>query len=392
MLTGPRGAGKTTLVKRVAKDIGAEYASLDDEASLAALRFDAPGFLDRRKPLVIDEYQRGGDHLILAIKCRVDADQRRGRFLLAGSADFLAIPTISESLAGRVGLVDIGPLTVGERRGVRERFVDRLFGAREDLLAMRTERLDRRQVLSLVAEGGFPAALRGGASGRMRAHRAIARTATSHDIPDFVRAHGPRRHAALLELLAKGTGEELNLSSVAATLGVARRTALECVRHLEIVGLVARAYSWGRTAGTRVVRHAAVHLVDSGLAVALTRTRPRDLLEPGHPMAQPLLETFVAGQLRSQVSWSRALRYLWHFRHHDRGSRVLVVLGPDLRVVGVEVRATASLPRGTFDGLRALADVAGDKFVNGVVLYLGGQALPWGDRLCALPVSALWAP
>ena len=126
-MTGPRQAGKTTLV-RGQLSAAATMLSLDEQGVLDAALNDPAGFAALGgRPLVIDEVQRGGEPLVRAIKAQVDRDSSPGQFVLTGSSNFLTIPTISESLAGRAGFVEVWPFTQGELVGVTDRFVDVVF-------------------------------------------------------------------------------------------------------------------------------------------------------------------------------------------------------------------------------------------------------------------------
>jgi predicted AAA+ superfamily ATPase len=392
VLTGPRQVGKTTLARSLCEESAGTYVTLDDEAVLAAAVADPAGFLDRPEPLVVDEFQWGGDALLRAIKVAVDRDPRPGRFLLAGSTDFLTVPTLSESLAGRVALVEMGPLTQGELRGVRERFPERLFQGRAALLRAVPDRLARRAYAEPVSTGGYPGIVPMSPGGRRRTLLDLARTVTARDVPHLAAVHGIARFGPLLRLLAARTAQELNVSAVAAELGSTRHTADAYLDLLEVVYLVQRIPAWTRHPRGRVVRHPKLHLVDSGLAAALLGVDASALAEPDAPSAGPLLETFAAGELSRQLAWSSVEARLHHFRHHDGGEVDLVLETADGRVAGVEVKSAASVRADDFRGFRDLAASAGKRFVAGAVLYLGEESLAFGDRLCALPLSTLWAP
>ncbi len=122
-MTGPRQSGKTTLVQ---SQLGqGTLRSLDDQGTLDPRLTDPVGFLAfGQRPLVIDEVQRAGEPLVRAIKLLVDHDPTPGQFILTGSSNFLTVPTISESLAGRAGFVEVWPFTQGEISGTRDRFID----------------------------------------------------------------------------------------------------------------------------------------------------------------------------------------------------------------------------------------------------------------------------
>lgn len=390
-LLGARQVGKTTLARRVAEARGGTYLSLDVESSLASARRDPATFLEASPPLVIDEFQRAGDALLRAVKIRVDADPTPGRFLLTGSTRYLTIPTLSESLAGRVEIVDLWPLSQGEMRGVRDRFVDRLFGSTDTLRRAPAEGLDRAAYLRLVAAGGFPALRSAAAAARRRWHGSYVRTVTQRDVEDFSRAQRLDELPRLLRLLSARTAQELNVSAVASDVVMPRSTLAGYLALLENVYLVYRVPAWSRNATTKVIRHPKLYLTDTGLACSLLGTGPEALAQLDCRSTGPLVETFVAGEIARQATWCETALALGHFRDRDGAEVDLVLEAHDGRVAGVEVKAATTVHEGDFRGLDLLRRKLGERFVNGVVLHLGKEQLPFGDRRTALPLSALWA-
>lgn len=141
--------------------------TLDDPAILASVRLDPVGFLKTLEPQVaIDEFQRGGDDLLLALKAAIDRSDTRGQYLLTGSTRFLTTRTLSETLTGRIGLVELLPLSVGERLGVHEHFLDRAFAG--EVLAGTPMPLHRADYAELIAQGGFPEMVLGPTTTRFR--------------------------------------------------------------------------------------------------------------------------------------------------------------------------------------------------------------------------------
>lgn len=115
VVNGPRQSGKTVLIGQLQERIGGTFVTFDDPAVLEAAIADPVGFAGGfAKPLLIDEVQRAGDPLLHAIKAQVDRDPSPGQFVLAGSTRFLTVPTLSESLAGRVFILDLWPFSQGE--------------------------------------------------------------------------------------------------------------------------------------------------------------------------------------------------------------------------------------------------------------------------------------
>ena len=129
VVNGPRQSGKSTLLDRVAGDFGATRQSLDDIANLRAARSDPAGFIsEHHTPMFIDEVQRAGERLVLSIKAEVDRrHQASGLYVLAGSSRFLTEPHLSESLAGRVRIIDLCPLSQSEIAEVPSTFLAAVF-------------------------------------------------------------------------------------------------------------------------------------------------------------------------------------------------------------------------------------------------------------------------
>ena len=147
--------------------------------------------------------------------------------------------------------------------------------------------------------------------------------------------------------------------------------------------------AWSANIGKRFVKSPKIHVLDSGLAAHLRGDGDARALAQS-PNLGPLLETFVVQEVRKLLGWSRQGATPYHFRTAAGQEVDLVLEAPGQRIAGIEVKASASVGQGDFSGLRALAEAAGDKFVRGVVLYLGEQRLSFADNLWALPITVLW--
>jgi len=392
LIAGPRQSGKTTLALEIVGQRGGELATLDDEAALRAALEDPVTFIDRDRLLAIDEFQRGGEPLLRAIKRSVDRDPRKGRFLLTGSSRFLSIPTISESLAGRAILVDLWPLSQGELRRSRDAFAERLFGSDARLRRLDVERIPRKGYLDLACRGGFPEVHAASDSVRRTWFASYVRTITQRDAVEISRLRRAGDLPRVLRALAARTAQVLNVSDLARDLELPRTTLDDYALVLENIYAWHRLPAWARNLTQRAARHPKAFISDAGLAAHLRGATPTSLAAPGEPAGGPLIETFVAGELLRQRTWSSVDYDLYHFRD-ARGAEVDFILeSADGRVAGVEVKASATFDHRSLKTLALLRDRLGDRFANGVVLYLGTEVLPFGDRLTALPLSALWAP
>ena len=395
VVNGPRQCGKTELLGMLHRHIGGTFVSLDDAQTREAAKSDPTGFVSENEyPLLIDEVQRGGDPLVLAIKREMDRSRQKGRFVLAGSTRFVTEPRLSESLAGRVRFVDLWPLSQGELAHTPdEPFIDRCFEGPDGLRSLSVSPIGRREIFERVCAGGFPEAVLTDSSRLRRSFfNDYVRTITQRDIRELGRIGEKADLSRLARLLAARTAGEVVVVDIARDVGVDHRTAGRFLSLLETLYLHHLVPAWSRNLTAKVVQRPKLHMVDSGLAAHLLGVDPANLSRPIATHSGPLLETFVAGELARQLPWSDTGARLHHFRDRSGIEVDLVLEQPDGQIAAIEVKAAASVADDDLRGLRLLRDRLGDDFASGVILHCGERTDSFGDRLLALPVSALWAP
>jgi predicted AAA+ superfamily ATPase len=394
LIQGARQVGKSTLAGAVlGRRRSARLVTLDDPATLAAARADPTGFVIHEGVLAIDEIQ-GAPELLLPIKACIDRDRRPGRFLLTGSAHVLVLPRVADTLAGRMEVVELWPLSRGEILKRRERFVDRLLegGAFVELGAgvPRSATLTRHEILGLAVAGGFPEARQRASARRAAWFEAYLQAFVQRDVRDIADLEHVRRLRGLLALVAARTGNLLNIDDLARDHQLPASTVRRYLDVLEAAYLLVKLPAWSTNRTQRVVSAPKAYLSDSGLCAHLLGCDVSALAAPTAD-AGPLLETFVLLELKKQLGWSSARATLHHLRTKDQLEVDIVLQHADGRIAGVEVKAAASLGARDFAGLRWLRERAGGAFRSGVVLYGGEEVLPFGPGLWALPWGALWA-
>lgn len=196
--------------------------------------------------------------------------------------------------------------------------------------------------------------------------------------------------AELVRLCAARTAQEVNVAGMASALALPSRTTSAYLAHLATVFLISLVPAWATNLSAKVVRKPKLVMVDAGLAAHLLRQDPKSLRRPDAPLG-PLMETFVLGELRRQLSWASSWPALSHFRDRQGYEVDTILDGPGGRIAGVEVKASSTVSARDFRGLRLLADRLGPRFAAGIVLYTGRQTVPAGDRLGAVPIAALWS-
>ena len=314
-LTGPRQSGKTTLVRAMMPE--RPYYSLDHAPYLAAAKADPAGFIAALPSKVaIDEIQRAPE-LLPAIKLSVDRDRRPGRFVLTGSANLLLLPTVTESLAGRMEIARLMPLAESEKQRRPGRFLaDLLEGAVTPALRPGRPETDAHDLARRLVSGGYPEPLGRGPARARQWHRQYVQSIVDRDVLDVGRVRDANAVARLLRLLAVRNGELLNTAGLSRELGLHRTTVREYIAVLERLFLVRRLQPWHRNVGRRLIRTPKMHLVDSGLAAALAGLSSDDWIANRAGMGH-LLESFVAHQLVTQAGWTQPELQFWHFRDKD---------------------------------------------------------------------------
>lgn len=389
MVNGPRQSGKTTLLKQYLSDVGGSYRTLDRPDTLSAAHDDPATFVTfGEPPRVIDEVQLGGDDVIRAIKVAVDADPEPGRFILSGSSRFLTIPTLSESLAGRLAFVDLWPLSMCERTGA-DNALDRLFGDTDLLVA--DSSWTRDEYLSCVVSGGYPEALSISSLTARRAwYDGYLNTVITRDIQHFATVSRSGAVATLLGLVAARAGSQAIVSDLAQGADLARDTARNYLSYLDMVYLTMSLPAWSTNVTSRLAKTPKLYPTDSGLAAHLMDADTDEIAQPGHPALGPLVETYVATELLKATSASDRRVRLFHLRTADRHEIDFVLEGPGGRIVAIEVRASTSPGASALKGLRWLRAQLGDRLHAGILLHLGTEAASRGDGIYSLPLSTLW--
>lgn len=389
MVEGPRQAGKSTLVRDFGiAGVGAAYVTLDDAIDLAAATADPQAFVRRQGMLVIDEVQRAPE-LLLAIKAEVDRDRRPGRFLLTGSADVLTLPRVSESLAGRLELLRLWPFSQSEiARLPFAAFVGRLFAG--DALA--GSATSRDEIVERALRGGFPPAVeRDDAERRTAWFRNYLTTMTQRDVRELANIGHAVELPRLLRAVALRATQPLNKSGIAQTLGMSNATIDRYLALLETLFVVHRVPAWHGNAGRRLVKAPKLLIADPGLAGALVGASPAAFAS-GTLDVGAAIEAFVGIELVRLAAVDPVAATVHHYRASRGAAEIDFLLEtPDGRVAGVEVKAGETVGAADARHLAALRDELGDRFARGVVLYAGERTIPFGERIEAVPLSALWA-
>ncbi len=353
-----------------------------------AAKADPAGLVRDLDQAIIDEVQRAPD-LLLAIKESVDRDPRPGRFLITGSANLMALPRIADSLAGRMEIIRLLPLAQSEILSQpASGFIETLFAGKAPKPGPLRIGGD---LVDLVLAGGYPEAIaRKSWTRRQDWYANYVEAIVERDVRDIANIDQLDRMPRLLRALAAHAGQLINHAGVGASLDLNHVTTQKYTGIFEQLFLVRTLPPWHNNALKRLTKKPKLHFLDAGLLAALIGLTPAKVAADRSTFGA-ILETFVFSEVLKLVGWSDRRLTLTHFRDKELDEVDIVLEDREGRIVGLEVKSAATVRAEDFSGLRKLEAAAGQRFAFGAVLYDHEQAIGFGDRMAAVPLSSLWS-
>lgn len=382
VVTGMRQTGKSTFLQQQPELHGRRFITLDDLSWLSAARENPEGLVDTDEPLIIDEAQRCPE-LFIAIKRAVDKKRTPGQFILSGSANFLLMKHIAESLAGRAAYFNLHPFTRRELHGQTGAvpFLKRFFA--EPTPAMHAGAESAPIILNEVIQGGMPLVSLGEVRDKGIWFKGYEQTYLERDIRDLSRLGNiiPFRH--FLRLAAFRTGQLLRPSELGRDARLTTATVSSYLSLLEVSCVMYRLAPYLRNRASRLVKASKFYLGDSGLACYLAGT---DTLTD-HPLKGAMMETYVAQNLVGilDATWPHATISFWNIQGRHEVDFVIEV---GQRCIAVEIKASPLWDGKDLAGLKSFMAATPDCFA-GILAHNGTTAVRIGERLWAIPLSLL---
>jgi predicted AAA+ superfamily ATPase len=385
LLNGSRQCGKTTLAKELAQK-NTIYRTLDDLAVRQLAENDPHGFVQHPEHgmLMIDEIQHV-PQLLSAIKRVVDEDTQPGQYLLTGSANIQSLPSVQESLAGRIAKIRLRPEIVGSKPD----FIERIFQGdmKVDNSAFP---VDRKKLLSLALRGGFPEAVKLAVEERQQWHHDYINALLERDLRDIAKITHHHDMRELVRILAAWSGKFMDISAIGSGLSIRRSTIETYINALEALYMVERVYPWTRTDYERVGKQSKIYMTDSGMMSAILKYR-LDHIEMDADRSGKLIETFIFNELSALIDASNGKYQLFHYRDREKREIDFLIERDDQALLAIEVKAGSAISDADFKHLKWFRDhIAKHKSFLGVVLYTGYQSGSMGRQLYAVPMSLLW--
>jgi len=387
LLSGPRQCGKTTLARELESN-ETEYRTLDDGTLREAADNDPEGFIKRRtKTLIIDEVQRV-PYLLSAIKKAVDEDTTTGQYLLTGSTNIQSLPTVRESLAGRIAKIRLRPLAQGEIERSASRFIDSSF--KQSFSGSHTY-YDRDALLEFAFRGGFPEPMHLQDRGRKRWHTDYVNAILERDLNEIARIHRKNAMRELVNTLAAWSGKFMDLSAIGSGLSIRRATIESYINALETLYMVERVYPWTNTDYARVGKQSKLFMVDSGLMTSLLSWK-MDQVRFDSERSGKLFETFAFNEIMAQVDAGDGRYELFHYRDREKREIDFLVEREDNALLGIEIKAGSAVGKKDFNHMRWFQkNLAKSRTFIGIILYAGEFPASFGNNLWAVPFGALWS-
>lgn len=387
LVTGPRQVGKTTLLEACA-DKKRNYVTLDDYDARSLAQNDPALFIETYKPpVIIDEIQYAPE-LFSALKIHVDQTQKNGLFWLTGSQKFHLMKGITESLAGRVGIVDLLGLSQAEldKRGESSQPFLPTAEWIEGCTTRKKKRVDLEGLYQRIFLGSFPRIFQKEGMPRDIFYKSYVQTYIQRDVKDILKISDENTFHRFLTAVAARTGQMLNYADLSRDVGVDNRTAKAWLSVLETSGLVYLIYPYYNNVAKRQIKMPKLYFLDTGLCSFLTKWPDSKSLEAG-AMSGAMLETYLFGELLKSYLHNGLAAPFYYYRDIDQKEIDLVIESGDT-LYPVEFKKTAT-PSKTASKHFHVIEKMGKKVGHGVVLCLVDKHVPLSRNVTALPVSYL---
>jgi len=391
-LTGPRQAGKTTLMKSLSPQLGLEYVSLDNQTILQSALYDPIGFINsyKHKKMILDEFQYIPE-LIPAIKQASDnlPTHEKGKFLLTGSADIFRSAKVQEALPGHMARLELYPLSLSEKLNTKNNMIDILCRQAWDMHGLKP--MTHQNLADLILQGGYPEVQDKSPRAKPIWYQSYIEGRLFKDFEQLYPARGDYRSKlkALIPYLAGLSGNLVKYANISNDIGQEDKLIKSYIEILELMFIIKLVPAYLKNKAKRqATTMPKLHMVDTGLACNLLGIKNEDQLI-NSPYFGGFLENFIFMELLKQNGWSDERVELFHFRDKYQHEVDIVLERSNNQLIGIEIKASATIKPQDFNGLIKLAEFTLSKFEYGALFYSGKEILPFtqkGIPLYALPI------
>lgn len=387
IIGGARQGGKTTLSKSLVKP-GVIYRTLDDKLLLQAAKNDPQEFVKNRdQMMIIDEVQKAPE-LLPAIKMIVDENNRVGQYLLTGSANIQSLPSVTESLAGRIREVPLRPLSQGEILGHQPNFLNDAFN---HTFQQPQNILGRDDIIEIAMRGGYPEPLDFSSYDRQLWHQNYIDTLLERDLKEIINIRRRDAMEHLVQVVSAWSTKPIDIAAIGSGLSLQRHTVESYLNALESLYLIDRIPAFFKTDYERVGKQSKLIFNDSGLMASILRWRIDDIRLDSDRVGK-LIETHVGNELQKHIDSTENQCILYHYRDREKREVDFIIEGYRGDLLGIEVKASTTPSLNDFKSLKLVKEKIkpSDKNFIGLVLYTGNHIVSFGSDMFAVPISCLY--
>lgn len=389
LITGARQTGKTTLLKKITDSQNIQYLTFDDPIEEQSAKNDPKSFLEFHPyPFMFDEIQYIPD-LFRYLKIQIDQNRQNGMYFLTGSQQFKLMETASESLSGRIGIVQLYPLSAREIRGEEN---SESFIPTKDFILARNSLLKQRDFsvkktwLSIYT-GGYPEVVKGNVLPK-DFYANYLKTYIERDIKKLTQVADEMQFLQFISVAAARTGQLVNYSDISKDCGISEVTAKKWLSLLVSSGLVYLLQPYSANIEKRVVKTAKLYFMDTGLAAYLTRWSNPDVMQSG-AMAGTFFETYVISEIIKSFSNNGEEPPIYFYRDKDKYEIDLLIEQNNI-LYPVEIKKTASPSSDDAKNFFITNRIKNIKIAQGIIICNCSQVLNVKNKdssVLAIPVE-----
>ena len=386
-IKGPRQSGKTTLIQELK---GYHFATFDNTQTLRLAADDPMGFIQNLpKPVIIDEVQRCPE-LFLAIKYDIDRNRIPGRYVLTGSADPMLMAKIGDSLAGRVKVLTLYPLSYGELQGIQESFVDRIWSD-GSLINLQCQKIDLEKLYTSMVSGGYPVIQNMPLNLQREWFHDYTSMVIQKDILELAMIEHIKEIPQILSFCAARAGSLVNVSELSRDAKITVPTLQKYLSLLEVLFIVIIQSAWQKKMSQRLIKAPKSYLVDTGLLCWLRMVTVEKMMHNFTHEKGYIVENFVVNELMKQITWNTNFVKMYHFRSANNQEVDIILERIDGKIIGIEVKSNQNVSPQDIKGMKYLKDQVPDLWHRGILFYCGNEVIQLTEDIIALPISALWS-
>jgi predicted AAA+ superfamily ATPase len=386
LVTGARQVGKTTLLQKIAGDTG--YVTLDDNLQLMnAVEQTGTFFKDNPPPVFVDEVQRA-PNLFPQIKMILDKEKKKGQFYLSGSQQFVMMKNVSESLAGRLGILNLPGLSLRELYGVS--FLEPFLPSDEYFTKRQKDKADipYADVWNIIHCGSYPELCANPDFDWQMFYAAYVRTYIERDVRDLAQVGDEVKFMRFMTVSASCTGQLLNVASLARDVGISQPTAERWLSILVASNLIILLSPYHNNVTKRAIKTPKLYFLDTGLAAYLTRWNTPEVLKNG-AMAGTFFETFVISEIVKSYCNKGILDLPLYFYRDRDGNEIDLLIEDSGTLYPIEIKKHADPDKSDVAKFSILDSIKTmNRGQGGVVcLYDNLATLKGNDRV--IPINLL---